>query len=305
MKDYRQTGIKKNLWLRARIIQSVRNFFINKGFLEVETPCRIPAPAPEVNIEAVSSGLWFLQTSPELCMKMLLASGYSRIFQICKCFRQNERGNRHLPEMTMLEWYCAGADYFEMMEQTESLIKFVAKSTGFKNSIKFQGQTIDFNKAWEKIPVSQAFEKYSDLSLHDAVLNDKFDEIMAFEIEPKLGINPVFIYDYPEPQKSLAKLKNTNPPVAERFELYIGRIELCNGFTELTDSKEQKERFKQEQQIMEFSGKQTYPLPERFLKALDDMPESSGNALGIDRLVMIFADTVRIDDVTAFVPEEL
>ena len=114
MPFYRQSSIEKNLKLRARTVQAVRDFFIGKDYLEIETPCRIPAPAPEEHIDAQISGDWFLQTSPELCMKRLLAAGYHRMFQICKCFRQNERGSKHLPELTMLEWYTSGTDYFEI-----------------------------------------------------------------------------------------------------------------------------------------------------------------------------------------------
>jgi elongation factor P--beta-lysine ligase len=126
MSRYRQTQLEANLRLRAHVIRIVRDFFTAQGYLEVDTPLRIPAPIPEAHIDAMASGDWFLQTSPEVCMKRLLAAGYPRIFQICKCFRQAERGARHLPELTMLEWYHAGWTYQEMMNQCEELIGFLA-----------------------------------------------------------------------------------------------------------------------------------------------------------------------------------
>ena len=122
MKNYRQSQIKRNLHLRARIIQAIRSFFIDRQYLEVETPIRIPAPAPEAHINAVTTDDWFLQTSPELCMKQLLAAEFSRIFQICKCFRLKERGTKHLPELTMLEWYSTGRTYKDLMDECEDLI---------------------------------------------------------------------------------------------------------------------------------------------------------------------------------------
>lgn len=306
MSIYRQTRIKKNLWLRAAIIHAVRQFFIENDYLEVETPCRIPAPAPEAHIEAEASGDWFLQTSPELCMKGLLAAGYPRIFQICKCFRKKERGSKHLPEITLLEWYSAGANYFNVMDQCENLLKYVSRNLGFGDTIAYQGETIDFSHPWPRMPVADAFEKYASLSMANAILRDRFDEVMALELEPELGRGkPLFIYDYPASKGALARLKACKSAFAERFELYIAGIELCNGFTELTDPIEQRKRFEKELGQRIKMGKPPYPMPERFLESLKDMPQASGNALGLDRLVMLFADTTKIDDVVAFTPEEL
>ena len=306
MKDFRQFAIKQNLRLRARIIQAVRSFFIEKDYLEVETPCRIPAPAPETHIDAVTSASWFLQTSPELCMKRLLAAGYSRIFQICKCFRSQERGARHLPEFTILEWYCAGIDYFDLMDQCEDLICFVARNSGFGDAIVYQGKSIDLKKPWLRISVAEAFDRYASISMETALFQNRFDEVIACETEPHLGREkPVFLYDYPASAGALARLKPDNPLIAERFELYISGLELCNAFTELTDPAEQRMRFEKEQNDRSASGKQIYPMPENFLESLEFMPQASGNALGIDRLVMLFADSSEIDEVATFTPEEL
>lgn len=306
MKTSRQSNIKKNLWLRAQIIRAVRKFFIDNDYLEIETPCRIPAPAPEAHIEAEVSGDWFLHTSPELCMKRLFTAGYPRIFQICRCFRQKERGSKHLPEMTMLEWYTAGHNYFNMMEQCEELIRFVARRAGFEDFLVYQGNRIDLKASWPRMSVSDAFERFSSVSMETAVLQDRFDQLTAFDIEPNLGHNkPLFLYDYPAAAASLARLKPENHSLAERFELYIGGLELCNAFSELTDPVEQRTRFENEQKNRIKSGLPAYPLPEKFLESLQFMPEGSGIALGIDRLVMLFANTANIDDVVAFTSEEL
>jgi lysyl-tRNA synthetase class 2 len=297
---------KKNLWLRAQIIQAVRSFFIDNDYLEIETPIRIPAPAPEVHIEAEASGDWFLHTSPELCMKRLLAAGYPRIFQICRCFRQKERGRMHLPEMTMLEWYGAGNNYFDMMDQCEKMIRFAARRAGFEDYLVYQGKSIDLKAPWSRMSVTDAFDRFASVSMETAVLQDRFDEMMIIDIEPNIGHKkPLFLYDYPAVGASLARLKPENSSLAERFELYICGMELCNAFTELTDPVEQRIRFENEQKIRSESGKQVYPLPEKFLESLQLMPEASGVALGIDRLVMLFANTKSIDDVVAFTPEEL
>lgn len=294
-----------NLELRANIIRSIRLFFSECNYLEVETPVRIPAPAPEAHIDAIESEDRFLHTSPELCMKRLLASGYPRIFQICRCFRKNERGSRHIPEFTMLEWYRADSDYFDMMEETEALIKYVAFKSGSGNSINYQGCRIDLSGHWTRMTVAEAFDKFASIPVEKALSDDIFDETIA-EIEPALGQNaPLFLYDYPASCGALAKLKTGDCSVAERFELYISGLELCNGFTELTDPKEQRARFEKELAHRKKSGKRAYPMPEKFLESLSLMPDTSGNALGIDRLIMLFADTVTIDDVVAFTPEEL
>ena len=303
---YRQTSLQKNLQLRARIIQTIQNFFIDNDYLEVETPVRIPAPAPEAHIDAVESGDWFLQTSPELCMKRLLAAGIPRIFQICKCFRYGERGRLHLPEMTLLEWYRTDSDYKDIMKECEALIGTVARKVGLEDSVVYQSKKIKLTPPWPRIPVRDAFDKFGSITLKTALEQDQFDDIMVAEIEPNLGqTQPVFLYDYPASRGALARLKPQDPRYAERFELYIGGLEICNAFSELTDPVEQRARFEREQDHRRESGKSEYPMPEKFLTALNDLPEAAGNALGIDRLIMLFADSMQIDEVVAFTPEEL
>lgn len=302
----RQTQIKPMLQLRTTVQRALRNFFESADYLEVETPIRIPAPAPEAHIDPEPAGDAFLQTSPELCMKRLLAAGYPRLFQICRCFRRAERGHRHLPEFTLLEWYTADRDYHDMMIQTEHLVKHVAQSLGSASALTFQQQTIDLEKPFVRMTVDEAFQTHADVTPEEALATGRFDEIVGITIEPRLGWErPVFLYDYPAECAALARLKPDPPNRAERFELYIGGIELCNGFTELNDSEEQRRRFRDELQARQRAGREATPLPERFLAALDQMPSATGNALGLDRLVMLFADTLTIDDVTAFTPEEL
>jgi lysyl-tRNA synthetase class 2 len=306
MGPYRQTSLQENLQLRAHIIWAIRRFFADNDYLEVETPIRIPAPAPEAHIEAVESENWFLQTSPELCMKQMLAAGFHRIFQICKCFRQKERGRLHLPEMTLLEWYRAGSNYQEMMNECEALIGSITRKIGSEDILIYQGKEIRLTPPWPRISVSDTFKKFGSISLEAALEQDQFDDIMVAEIEPNLGqIQPVFLYDYPASRAALARLKPQDPQYAERFELYIGGLEICNAFNELTDPVEQRARFEREQDHRRESDKSVYPMPDKFLAALNDLPEAAGNALGIDRLTMLFTDSRQIDEVVTFTPEEL
>ena len=238
-------------------------------------------------------------------MKRMLAAGYDKIFQICPCFRAGERGDRHLPEMTLLEWYTARADYRDMMTQCEGLIKHVANSLGLPG-LRYQGSAIDLSGSWPRLTVAEAFTYHGSMSVGRALETGRFDEILGLEIEPALGtVQPVFLYDYPAQCAALARRKGTNPDIAERFELYIAGLELCNAFSELTDPVEQRARFEQALDERAADGKTRYPLPEAFLATLADMPVAAGTALGIDRLVMLLTDTARIDDVVGFIPEEL
>lgn len=302
----RQTSIQRNLVLRSKIIQAIRSFFTHAGYLEVETPIRIPAPAPEAHIDAQESGSWFMQTSPEICMKRLVASGFDKIFQICKCFRKNERGDLHIPELTMLEWYQANATYLDLMTECENLLMDVVRSIQTGSSIRWRDQTIDLSPPWDRLRVSDAFSQYGSISMDTALFENRFDEIIGLEIQPHLGNGkPVFLYDYPSACAALARRKPLQLEFAERFELYIGGIELCNCFTELTDPKEQRNRFEKELEFRRTMNKKPYPMPERFLQSLEKMPLTAGNALGLDRLVMLLTNAKKIDDIVTFTPEEL
>lgn len=294
------------LRLRTAMIGAVRRFFEGKDFLEVETPVRIPAPAPEPHIDAFPSGDWYLQTSPELCMKRLLAAGYPKIFQICKSFRAGERGDRHLPEFTLLEWYRAAADYRVLMKDCEEMLLWVTSALGFQGGLSWQGQAIALAGPWERLTVQEAFARYAPISLTEALEQDRFDEILTAAIEPRLGERkPVFLCDYPAALGALARLKPEDPCVAERFELYIGGMEMANAFSELTDAREQRQRFELTCRERSSRGSEVYPLPEPFLAALSGMPPAAGIAFGLDRLAMLLAGASRIDEIVTFTPEIL
>jgi elongation factor P--(R)-beta-lysine ligase len=206
----------------------------------------------------------------------------------------------------MLEWYRAGADYRDIMKDCEGLVRALAARLGHGTSIRFRGVSINIGEEWERLTVRGAFARYGGVSMEEALALDRFDEIMVDEIEPRLGMDrPMFIHDYPASRGALARLKADDPHVAERFELYIGGLELANAFSELNDPAEQRSRFEQEAAYRGEQGRQVYPSPEPFLKELAAMPPSAGIALGVDRLVMVLLDAARIDDVVAYTPEDL
>ena len=302
----RLAGRKRNLLIRARMIQSIRAFFVGREYLEIETPQLISAPAPEIHIETIRAGNRYLQPSPELCMKRLLAYGFPKIFQISKCFRKGERGDRHLPEFSLLEWYRTGIDYMALMDECETLILFLSERLNRGETIKYQGMEIDLKSPWERLQVKAAFDQYATTSLENALKTGCFDEVMVEEIEPNLGvIRPTFLYDYPASLASLSRFKPDNDMVAERFEIYLAGMELANGFSELNDPEEQRSRFEKELKRRDAQGKETYPMPERFLRSLEYMPEAAGIALGVDRLAMVFSNVPEIDQVVSFTPEEV
>lgn len=287
---------RKRPWLeqRARILQGIRAFFVERGFLEVETPHRVPANAPEPHLDAVRSGDWYLHTSPELAMKRLLAAEYPKIFQLCRCWREGERGRRHLAEFTMLEWYRAGVDYRALMEDCEDLLPALGFGRGDE-------------RPWPRISVAEAFGMWAGTSPEAALAAGTFDECVAFRVEPALAElgSPVFLVDYPAACAALARRKPGRTDLAERFELYAGGLELANGFSELTDPEEQRARFVADRASRRAAGKDPYPMPEPFLRDLARLPPCAGIALGVDRLVMLLTGAEEIGEVVAFAPEEL
>lgn len=296
----------EGLHLRAAFFRFIRSFFFQEGFLEVDTPIRQPVTIPESNILPFHSDHCFLQTSPELCMKRLLAAGCDKIFQICHCFRKEERGRLHLEEFQMLEWYRVGKDYNDLMEDCERLLRFLCrefqqwnKTSEYDSSAIFS--KINLDGPWEKISVEEAFKKYSVVDMWDALRKDIFDEILVEHIEPYLGIySPVFLYDYPVELGSLARPKKEDPNVVERFELYIQGVELANGFSELTDDVEQRKRFLTEANAIEEKYGHSTQLPELFLDDLKKLDDAAGIALGIDRLFLLAIGGQSIADVIPF-----
>lgn len=293
---------KRTLRERARIVQAIRAFFIQHDYLEVETPHRLPGNAPELHIEAVSSGDLFLHTSPELSMKRLLAAGYERLYQICRVWRDKERGRRHLPEFTILEWYRAGVDYTVLMDECFELLSALCPS----RILVWQGRKVSLAPAWERLTVAEAFNRHAGCSAEEALAAGRFEEVLSSEVEPHLGLEkPTILYEYPAELASLARKKPDEPSVAERFELYICGLEIANAFSELIDPGEQRERFEADEAERRASGLQPYPVPEKFLEEMPAMPPAAGIAMGLDRLVMLLTDAPTIDDVVAFTPEEL
>jgi lysyl-tRNA synthetase class 2 len=238
----------------------------------------------ELHIDAEPAGDRWLRTSPELYHKKLLAQGARKIFEIGKCFRHGERGNRHHPEYTMLEWYRAGGDYHSMLKDTEQLLRAVGVSNDWKT--------------WTIAEVYEEFAGWNPVEKFDA---DRFDFDMVEKIEPNLPKDaPVILKDYPAECCALARLKLDSPNVAERWELYLGGIEIANAYSELTDPVEQRARFEKWGEQRRALGKTAYPIDEEFIHCLETMPPSGGCALGIDRLLMTLIGTETLDDILLF-----
>ncbi len=297
----RLAKIKSNLMRRAQIYDLARDFFRGLGFFEVETPTRVPAIAPELNIVPEESSDWYLITSPELHMKRLLAAGYPRIFQISHCFRKGERGRLHNPEFSLLEWYRSAAGFQDVIIDTEQLVTAIAGKLESGNTINYQGNKVDLSLPWPRLPVREAFIENAGW---DPVANyepERFDHDMATLVLPKLeSARPTVLVEYPAAAASLARLKPGDPAVAERAEVFISGLEIANAYSELTDADEQRKRFEAEiQQIQREQGRKM-KMPESFIEAVGYMPECGGIALGMERLVMLFCNAGSIEEVTAF-----
>jgi lysyl-tRNA synthetase class 2 len=290
------------LALRSLALAAIRRFFEKRGFVEVETPVLVPTPALELHIDAQPAGSGFLRTSPELHMKRLLAEGLPRIYQIGPCFRAGERGRLHNPEFTMLEWYRLDADYLGILEDMQLLIPFVCKEVLGSTRMGYRGQHIETGTLWDKWSVSSAFQRFAGWDPLIAYDADRFDLDTVCKIEPNLPADrPIVLIDYPPQAAALSRCTEGPPPHAERWELYIGGIELANAFTELTDAFEQRRRFEACAEERRHMGKPAYELDEEFLAALQrGLPPCGGVALGVDRLVMLLADATDIGEVRAF-----
>jgi len=262
-------------------------------------------------------------------MKKLLVGGCEKIFQICKCFRNKETDSElHNPEFTLIEWYRAYADYTDIMDDTEALIKELASQINGEQVIQYKGSLVDLSGEWTRLKVKDAFKKYAGIDndvFEDEVKfmavagekgykvseNDSYDYVffMIFmnEIEPFLGMDkPVILYEYPASMAALARKCPDDERYAERFELYIAGVEICNAFTELTDPVEQRSRLDEEREERIKMGKDIYAVDQSFVSALEfGMPPSGGQALGVDRLVMLLTDTPDIRDVILFPHRDL
>ena len=319
---------------RARILRAVRGYFEEQGFLEVETPLRVFSPGQEVHLDAVATeGGRYLITSPEYHMKRLVAAGAGRIFQIARCFRSGERGPHHQPEFTMVEWYRSGVPLAQIAADCQSLVRLAARAAGTYPAARVPPDRASFatelrlDEPFEQLTVAELLHRHAGITLtgdEDAetlrakalaagvqlggaqAYDDVFFQIFLDRVEPHLGRGrPTFVVDWPLPLAALARRKPGDPRFAERFELYAAGLELANAFGELTDPAEQRARFESEAEVRQQRGKAVYPLDERLLAALADMPETCGVALGFDRLVMLALGAADISEVVAFPDEEV
>lgn len=292
-------ALPANLVRRAALLRSLRATLDAAGFAEVETPVRIAAPANEPFIRPPASGDRFLRASPELQMKRLLAAGLPRIYQIGPCFREGERGARHAPEFSMLEWYRAPGTYLDILADLESLVRTAARDLTGSGRLPFAGNEIDVERDWERIPVREAYRRWAGWDPVRSWDATRFDDDMALKIEPSLPRDRMCVLlDYPAPAASLARLSPSDPRVAERWEAYGGGMELANAFGELLDAAEQRRRFEAARAEKIANGETPMPVDEEFLAALPAIPGPAGGAaLGVDRLCMLLCDAPSIDAV--------
>jgi lysyl-tRNA synthetase class 2 len=313
--DWRPTASLETLRLRAGILATIRAFFAERGVLEVETPLLAAAPVTDLHLSALRTRFrgpgsdrgreLYLQTSPEFAMKRLLAAGSGPIFELAKAFRDGEAGSSHNPEFTMLEWYRPGWNHHRLMGEVDELLQAVLGTLPA-----------------ERLTYREAFERHASLDPHRAELHelrslvaslgirdadglrrdDLLDLVLTQRIEGRLDrVRPTFIHDYPASQAALARVRDGQPPLAERFEVFCEGLELANGYHELVDPIEQRRRFEADLELRRAEGLPQVPIDERLIAALEHgLPSCSGVALGVDRLVMLAAGTRDIREVMAF-----
>jgi elongation factor P--(R)-beta-lysine ligase len=327
----RYVDVRPFLTARSAITKAVRAWFDEQGFMEVETAVLQVSPGNEIHLHAPSTQLVgsdgrtaerYLRTSPEFACKKLLAAGETKIFEFARVFRDRERGRLHLPEFTMLEWYRANATYEAVMADAVVVIAHAAQATGI-GQFSSSGSSADPFAEPELLTVAAAFERFAGMDLlatvadgqgdrerlaaaarakvrivEDDTWSDIFSKVLVEHIEPWLGQGRLtLLYEYPLPEAALARVKSTDPRVAERFEIYACGVELANGFGELTDAGEQRRRFAQAMNEKQRRYGERYPLDEDFLAAVASMPQASGVALGFDRLVMLASGATAVDQV--------
>jgi elongation factor P--(R)-beta-lysine ligase len=320
------------LLARARIGARLRLFFVEQGFIEVETASLQVSPGNETHLHAFATELetpagessrLFLHTSPEFACKKLLAAGETRIFQFARVFRNRERGALHHPEFTLLEWYRANEHYQTLMEDCAVLLRGAAEAAAAER-FSFRGRVSDPFAEPERVTVAQAFDRFAGIDLlatlsadetdreglaaqvrkagirmaADDTWADLFSRVLVEKVEPQLGVGrPTILYEYPSAQAALARRRPSDTRVAERFELYVCGVELANAFGELTDAAEQRRRFEAEMAEKLRIYHRAYPIDEDFLSALALMPPASGSALGFDRLVVLATGATQIEQV--------
>ena len=298
---------------RARILQSIRAFFDELNVLEVETPVISKAAITDPQIESFSTQFrqkeFYLHTSPEFYMKRLLVAGSGDIYQISKVFRDDEKGRNHNPEFTMLEWYRLGFNHHQLMDEIESLLnrlmvegKVEFQRLSYQQAFLNQFKIDPFNTDVIKLKqVAQTFNIETPQGMDDDI-DMWLDWLMVEKIAPAFPEDSfTFLYDYPASQASLARLDREDSRKANRFELFYGELELANGFYELTNADEQAKRFENDNIVRQQRGQKLMPVDECLLDALKSgLPECSGVAIGIDRLLMLLTGADRIDEVISF-----
>jgi len=327
---------RENLARRAMMIRAIRDYFHGEGFVECETPALQVSPGLEPHLMAFATeyrgpdrqpfAQFHLHTSPEFAMKKLLVGGWPKIFQLCRVFRNGEQAGLHQPEFTMIEWYRANATYRDIMADTEAMVKAAAKACGLSEMRHGELRADPFGE-WDYISVAEAFQRHVGLDIlatigpdnwnpdvnllapiarelgyhvaEDDRWDDLFFRIFLDRIEPKLGVGvPTILYDYPISMAALSRPSESDPRLAERFELYICGLELANAFGELTDAAEQRRRFEADMDLKHDLYAERYTIDDDFIAALEHgMPQAGGIALGIDRLAMVFCGSDRIEEV--------
>jgi len=308
---WRPTAAIETLRKRAQILEKIRRFFSERHVLEVETPLLCQHTVTDPYLQSLSSKCYgkdfFLQTSPEYCMKRLIAAGSGCIYQICKAFRADEFGRYHNPEFTILEWYRINYNHFDLMNEADQLLQLIL---GCEPAEKMSYQDL-FIKYLKIDPLIATLEQLTTCCQHNRIqLPDNVDltidlilqVLMSDAIEPKIGLDkPIFIFHYPKNQAALSKIHPPDPRVSERFEIYYSGLELANGFHELTNAQEQQKRFEENNLQRKKLQLPEFPIDKNLIAALNqNFPKCSGIALGVDRLVMLATQKVSISDVIGF-----
>ncbi|PZO09016.1 MAG: EF-P lysine aminoacylase GenX [Lysobacteraceae bacterium] len=317
MKDWKPTANLKALRLRADLYALVRRFFAERGVLEVETPVLSCAGNTDPNIEsfalrfdgprAAGEATRWLRTSPEFPLKRLLAAGVGDCYELGRVFRNGEAGKRHNPEFTMLEWYRVGMDHHQLMDEVSELLKAALTLAGRRATVRDTSFRQLYQDKFGFDPMLAAEDELrSPLQVYGIdpaglTRDDWLDLLMTHLIQPTIPANRiVLVYDYPASQCALAKVRAGDPPLAERFEVFLGPLEVANGYHELNDAAEQRRRFEADLDRRRARNAATPALDERLLASLPKLPECAGVALGVDRLLMALMATEKISDVLAF-----
>ena len=320
------SDVRKIFIKRSKIIQAIRTFLLERDFLEVETPMMQPVPGgaeatPFVTHHNALGMDLFLRIAPELYLKRLLVGGFERVFEINRNFRNEGVSSRHNPEFTMLEFYQAYATYEDLMDLTEEMFAYVTEAAAGSTTISYQGATIDMGAKWRRVSLFEALEEYGGVDANLLKDKEKLLEIAASKgikvtktgrlgkiitklfdvlVEPKL-IQPTFITGYPVEVSPLSRRSDQDPDLAERFELFIAGHEIANGFSELNDPSDQKDRFLQQMADREAGDQEAHLMDKDYIEALEyGMPPAAGQGIGIDRLAMLLTDSDSIREVILF-----